>query len=126
MLELLIQVVGEFLVQVIGQALLELGLHSLVEPFHRPSNPWLAAIGYALFGAIFGSLSLLVFPIYLVSSTPMRIANLFVTPLAVGGVMAAMGRWRARRGDQRFRIDRFSYGFLFAFSFALVRFEFAK
>lgn len=125
MLEILLQLVGEFLLQVIGEALVEIGLHSLSEPFRRPPNPLLAAIGYAIFGAVFGGLSLLIFPTHLTPDGALRIANLLLTPLAVGGIMAAMGAWRARRGDAIFRLDRFSYGFLFALALAAVRFEFA-
>jgi hypothetical protein len=52
-------------------------------------------------------------------------ANLVFTPLAVGGIMSAIGAWRARRGDGLLRIDRFSYGYLFAFAVAAVRYKFA-
>jgi hypothetical protein len=62
MLEIVFEVVGEFLLQVVGEALVELGFHALGEPFRRSPNPWLAALGYALFGAILGGLSLLAFP----------------------------------------------------------------
>lgn len=124
MLEAALQIAGEFILQVFGEALLELGLHALAEPFLRPPNPWLAALGYALFGAIFGALSLLVFPAHLVGQ-PWRIINLVLTPVAAGLVMTAMGAWRARRGDALLRIDRFSYGYLFALTLALVRFGFA-
>ncbi len=55
----------------------------------------------------------------------LRFANLVLTPFAVGGVMAAMGAWRSRRGDSLFRLDRFWYGFLFALALAAVRFRFA-
>lgn len=61
MLEFIFEVVGEFLLQVLGEALVELGFHSLGEPFRRPPNPWLASLGYPLFGAILGGLSLLAF-----------------------------------------------------------------
>lgn len=124
MLELVLEVLGEFLLQVVGEAFLELGFHSLAEPFRKPPNPWLAALGYALFGAIFGGLSLLVFPANLVPP-PWRLVNLVVTPLAVGGIMVLMGAWRAKRGQPVLRIDRFSYGYLFALSLAFIRFQFA-
>jgi hypothetical protein len=124
MLELVLEVLGEFLLQVVGEAFLELGFHSLAEPFRKPPNPWLAALGYALFGAIFGGLSLLVFPTNLVPQ-PWRLVNLVVTPLAVGGIMVLMGAWRAKRGQPVLRIDRFSYGYLFALSLAFIRFHFA-
>lgn len=125
MLELLLQFLGEFLLQAIGEALLELGFHSLAEPFRDPPNPWLASLGYAAFGVVFGGLSLLLFRVHLTPPGMLRIANLVLTPLAVGGVMAAMGGWRARRGDPLFRIDKFWYGFLCALTFAAVRFKFA-
>jgi hypothetical protein len=124
MLEFVLEVLGEFFLQVIVEALVELGFHSLAEPFRRPPNPWLAAIGYALFGAIFGGISLLVFPNNLVPGA-WRVANLVVTPLAVGGFMVMMGAWRARRGESVMRIDQFVYGYLFALCLALVRFYFA-
>ena len=124
MLELVLEVLGEFLLQVVGEAFLELGFHSLAEPFRKPPNPWPAALGYALFGAIFGGLSLLVFPTNLVPQ-PWRLVNLVVTPLAVGGIMVLMGAWRAKRGQPVLRIDRFSYGYLFALSLAFIRFHFA-
>ncbi len=124
MLEFIFQLLGEFVLQVVGEALVEIGFHSLAEPFRRPPNPWLAAIGYALIGAILGGISLLAFPNNLVPGS-WRVANLVATPVAVGGVMAIMGAWRARRGQTLLRIDRFAYGYLFALSIAVVRFCFA-
>jgi hypothetical protein len=123
-LEFLFELLGEFLLQVFGEALVELGFHSLAEPFRRPPNPLLAAVGYALFGAILGGLSLLAFPNNLVPEA-WRVANLVATPIAVGSVMSIMGAWRTRRGQQVLRIDRFAYGYLFALFLALVRFYFA-
>jgi hypothetical protein len=124
MLELIFEILGEFVLQALGEALFEVGLHSLAEPFRRAPNPWLAALGYTLLGAALGGLSLLVFPLYLVAP-PWRVANLLITPLAVGGVMAAMGVWRARRGEPVLRIDRFLHGFLFAAALASVRYAWA-
>lgn len=126
MLEFLFEVIGEFLLQTLLEALAEIGLHSLAEPFRRPPNPWLAAIGYTLFGAAAGGLSLLAFPAHLVPEHGLRLLNLIVTPVAVGGVMVLMGAWRARRGESVLRIDRFAYGYLFALSLGLVRFFFAE
>lgn len=125
MLELLFEVIAEIVLQVVAEALFELGLRSVSEPFRRPRNPWFAAVGYLVFGAIVGGLSLLVFPSHLVIDKGWRVANLLVTPVVVGLLMAALGAWRARRGQEVLRIDRFSYGYLFAVAFALVRFFFA-
>jgi hypothetical protein len=125
MIELIVQIFGEFVIQAMGEALIELGFHSLAEPFRKPPNPWLAALGYMIFGAVFGGLSLLVVSSHFVPQ-PWRILNLILTPIAVGGMMSLMGSWRARRGDALVRIDRFTYGYLFALSFALIRFIFAS
>lgn len=126
MLEVLFQLLGEFLLQIFGEALLELGLHALKEPLRQPPRPWLAALGYALFGAMLGGLSLLVVPQHLTPAGLGRFVNLVLTPVAVGACMGAIGAWRAKRGDQVLRIDSFAYGYLLALAFALIRFCFAK
>ena len=125
MLELIVEFLGELLLQAFGELLVELGLHTLAEPFRRAPNPWLAALAYAIFGAALGGLSLLVLPHNMVRPS-WRLLNLLLTPLLLGGMMAWMGNWRARRGQAVLRIDRFAYGYLFALAFALVRFKFAS
>jgi hypothetical protein len=126
MLEFLVQFLSEFLIQLIGQALVELGMHAMIEPFLKPPTPWIASLGYTLFGLILGLLSLFAFPEYLVHSDGLRIANIILTPIAVGACMVALGTWRVKRGDNVLRIDKFAYGYLFALSIAIVRFWYAK
>ena len=126
MLAFIFEILGEILLQGVIEALAELGLHSLAEPFRKPRNPWLAGTGYAIFGAVAGGLSLLLFPSHLVGGELMRIVNLVLTPAAVGMLMCGMGAWRAKRGEPLLRIDRFAYGYLFAVAVALVRFLWAK
>lgn len=125
MLEFILEIIGELLLQVVLEVMGEIGLQSMAEPFRKPPNPWLASIGYFIFGAIAGGFSLLVFPHHLVAES-LRVANLFLTPVVVGLLMSWMGMWRAKHGQTVLRMDRFSYGFLFAFSLALVRYWFAK
>jgi hypothetical protein len=124
-MEFLLELLGELLIQIVVEFLVELGIHSIAEPLRKPPNPWLAAIGYALFGAIVGGLSLLAFPHNLMPEA-FRVVNIVLTPLAAGLAMMAMGHWRARRGDTRLRIDRFGYGYLFALAMALVRYQFGS
>lgn len=126
MIEAIIEIFGEFLFQVVGEALVEAGCRAFAAPFQRDSNPWIAAVGYSLFGAIGGGLSLLVLPSHLTPAGWPRTANLMLTPLVAGGCMSAIGAWRARRGESVLRIDRFLYGFLFAAAMAVVRFRFAQ
>lgn len=127
MLTLILELLGEFLLQVVIEALAEAGFRAVAAPFRRPVHPWLAALGYALFGAIFGGLSLLVFPNNLVAGV-WRVGNLILTPVAVGVAMMLIGAWRNARnldGSIGMPIARFAYGYLFALTLALVRFYFA-
>ena len=126
MLEFLFEILGEFLLQAIVEFFVELGIHAGSKPLRKPTNPWIAAVGYALFGAVLGWLSLLLFPSHLVTSQALRIVNLVLTPIAAGLLMCAMGAWRAKRGQAVLRIDKFAYGYLFALALALVRFCLAK
>ena len=120
-MEPLFELLLEFFIQIISEALTELGLHAMKEPFQRPPKPWLAAIGYALFGALAGIASLFIFPHHMVKAPALRWINIIITPLAAGSVMALLGAYRTRRGQRVLRIDRFWYGYLFALAFAAVR-----
>ena len=120
----LLQVVGELLLQIIVEALVEFGLHGARESFRRakPLHPLLAAIGYAMVGALAGAISLWIFPQLFIATPRLRIVNLLLTPVAAGAVMAAIGSWRRRREQELIRLDRFAYGFVFALAMTLVRF----
>lgn len=124
--EIIFSFAGEFLLQVILEVFAELGLHSMHETWRRPPNPWMAAIGYALFGTIAGGLSLLLFPTLLVHSHTLQLLNVILTPIAAGLAMMAMGAWRRRREQEVIRLDKFAYGYLFALALALVRFNFGN
>jgi hypothetical protein len=124
--EIVFSVIGEFLLQVLLEALAEMGLHSMRETWRKPPDPWLAAIGYALFGAIAGGLSLLFLPDLLVHSHSLQLMNVILTPVAAGLAMMAMGAWRRRRDQEIIRLDKFAYGYLFALALALVRFNFGS
>lgn len=119
-----LRILGEFILQMIFEALGELAVHSVREPFRRPKpiHPALAAIGYAIFGAIAGAISVWLVPHLYLETQTVRIANLVVTPIAAGGVMAAIGAWRRRREKEVIRLETFAYGYCFALAMAIVRF----
>ena len=123
--ELLLQFFWEILLQLIIQVLAELGLHSLGNTFQRRKHPIWSMIGFTLWGAIAGGLSLLVLPHSAIAKPAFRTLNVFVTPLVVGAVMALIGQTRLRRGQVLVRMDRFGYAFTFAFWMAFVRFLWA-
>lgn len=124
MLWAIVELFGELLLQLCGEYLAELFGRSVRAPFRRPQppNPLLAALGYALFGAAAGALSLWLFPLLFVSSPTLRLVNLVLTPLLAGAVMALLGAWRRRHEQATIRLDSFLYGYVFALTMALVRF----
>lgn len=124
--ELLFQFVVEILLQIVFEILAELGLHSVREPFRKAPNPWFAAIGYAVFGAIAGALSLWIFPTLFLVAHSAQIAGLVFTPIVAGVAMTALGAWRRRRNQSIIRLDKFAYGYLFALAMAIVRFAFGN
>ena len=84
------------------------------------------AFGYVCLGLAVGSVSLLLFPHPFLHSKTLRVANLILTPVVSGAVMALIGMLRTRLGKPVIAIDRFSYGFVFALAMAAVRFCWAN
>ncbi len=125
-LEILLELLLELIFQVFGELLVELGLHAVAEPFRKQPSVWVAVLGYVLLGGIVGALSLWLMPQHLTRDGWPRLANLVVTPVIAGFAMTLMGLWRSRRGDPVLRIDRFAYGYLFALTVAVVRYNFAS
>lgn len=110
--------------QVTGELLIELGFHSIGEPFRRRSraDPAFAAIGAVLLGAAAGALTSLMWPVRIFRPGPLPGASLLLSPLVTGVVMERYGQWRDDRGRARSFLATFWGGALFAFSMALVRF----
>lgn len=125
LIELLLGFFGELVLPLVWEIFAEFGLQSLVEPFRKQPRPWVAAVGYLAFGAALGGLSLWILPHHLLGSQGLAVVSVALSPVVAGFGMAALGAWRARRGQRVLRIDRFSYGYAFALAFGLVRFAFA-
>jgi hypothetical protein len=126
--ELFFEVILEFLLQVVAELLWELGLRGLAEVFRKREthSPVLAFLGYALLGLLTGGLSLLIFPHRFIRRTTFHGISLVITPLLAGLAMSGVGMLRRRQGKSVMRLDSFSYGFIFAFGMALIRFLFAS
>ena len=118
------QVVAELLVQLFGQLVAEIIGHCMARwaQYGKPMQPWLAAVGCVMFGALVGAASLAVFPGLFMHTTIMRIINLILTPLAVGLFFAWFGYWLRNHARDTIRLEQFFYGYLFALAMALVRF----
>lgn len=79
-------------------------------------------IGYGIFGAIVGAISLWLLPALFISVEWLRIVNLMATPLVAGLMMERLGAWREKKDQETIRLDTFAYGFIFALAMALIRF----
>jgi hypothetical protein len=121
---LVFEIFGEVILQVFFQALAEAGLHFLRDPdkTRKQPNAWLLSLGYAAMGALIGLLSLLLFQQSLIHDDMARRFNLLLSPLAGGLGMAAVGAWRRKTGRATIELDRFTYGFVFAFGMTAVRY----
>ncbi len=127
-LEIIVQCFFEFFLQLIVEVLSECGFHSFKNRFgNKPlSNPWVASAVYLVLGLIIGAASVVIFRNSFIHSPTIRLANLFLTPILVGGCMALIGWFRRKREQELIRLDQFGYGFLFAFGMSLIRFIFAN
>ena len=127
-MEFLFELLGEFGLQLVLEILAEFGVRSLVEPFRSESsrNPIWATFGYAIFGAVAGGLSLLIFPRHFLQSTGPQVLNLILTPIGAGLSMMLIGAWRKSRHQELIQLDRFLYGAVFALGMGLIRFWFAR
>lgn len=124
MIELLAELLLEGVLYLILEVAGELGLRSLGEPFvaREQRNPFLAGMGYFLFGSALGGLSLLIFPDSFMYSERFHGINLLITPVLAGLGMALIGRLRQRKGQTLLRLDSFIFGYIFALPMALIRF----
>jgi len=120
------EIIIEILAEVVLQVLFELGFRSLIEPFKKSSSPFLAFIGYAVLGAIAGGISLLFIKEPLIINHNLRIVNLMITPCLAGLTMSILGRLREKQNLSLIRLDKFVWGFIFAFAMTLLRFLFSK
>lgn len=119
----LFQIVGELLVQLVGQFFVDLIGHKLQRSVQRsePIQPWVSAIGYLIFGATTGAISLLFVPDAFIKLEWLRALNIVATPLVAGLVMAWVGSWRRHHDKTVIRLESFSYGLSFAFAMTFVR-----
>jgi len=123
MMELLLEIFLEFVLQFVGEVLLEGILHAAwrVGWVRRTVNSLLIAILLFGAGALFGWLSIWIFPNAFIRSSSLHGISLVITPMLAGLTMSVMGWIRRRQGKLVIRLESFFYGFIFAFGMALVR-----
>jgi len=127
-MELLIELALQFFGELLFQGLVELGWRGLTSPFERKStlHPVFVFFTYLILGAISGAVAVWLLPDPMISSPNGRLIHLAVSPILLGFAFELLGRRREKKGRDRLLIDRFSYGFIFAFTFALIRYVFTN
>lgn len=114
----LAQILFELIFQFLFEALADVAWRQSPEPARATVKALLAAA----FAAALGFLSTLLFPSPFITARPLAIAYLILGPLLIGWIMARLGRLLERKDKRRTTLERFGYGWLFAFSFTLARF----
>lgn len=127
----------EFFFEVIAEVVVELVFHLIADPIARLFGPSLDTRSkkysvkvalivktpvYFLFGGLIGYISLLVYPEHLIAHRMAQWTALLIVPICAGYVMGLLGRWLEQHGKKRTDFERFTYGFVFALSYSLVRF----
>jgi hypothetical protein len=124
--ETLFQFFAEMLLQAVFELLTEFGYRSLAKRLRRPRNPIYSIIGFIIFGAIAGGVSLLILPYSPIEDPTFRKINLIAMPILLGLLMMLVAKLRQKKGQDLVRIDRFGYAFVFALAMGLVRFIWAE
>lgn len=131
-MELIFEILIQFLFEIFGQfiveILVEFGIRGVfnVTGISRIRNTLLAAIGYIILAAVCGGLSVWILPHQFIQNPALNIAVLILAPVVVGVIMGFRGKYLMKKGKLAIRLDSFSFGFLFALVFGLVRFWLAE
>jgi hypothetical protein len=124
--EILFQFLGEFLLQFLFEAFADIGFDLFDKTVQSAPRPMLWALGCLLLGTLAGGISLLILPHSMIVTPSLRILNVIGTPVLVSSCMLVIGNWRAAKGREPVKLDRFSNAFCFAVAMALVRFAYAR
>jgi hypothetical protein len=88
----------------------------------RTTHPFLAALLFALLGAVIGLVLTIYHPGLFIPSGWLQIAGLIIIPLANGSLSALIAFWRSSCGAQVSPGRHFAYAACFSMGFMLVRY----
>ena len=123
LLELIITCFGELFFQLVVELLVEGFFRLLSDEVHeaRRARPVGTFFGLFLLGGLLGGVSVSLLPHHFIHAPALRWANVFITPLVAGVLMAWLGSWHNKHGRRVVGLDKFFNGWGFALAFALVR-----
>ncbi len=127
MIDGLVELVLEVLLQGGAELIIEVASHKRRKKHlpPKPLHPFAQACLWLMAGLAVGGVSLWLFPHSFIQSPALRLANLVVTPLVLGALMALIGRKRLADGQELVSLDRFSNAALFALGMGFVRYMWA-
>jgi len=128
LLELFVELLGEFLLQLFAEVVVAVawGILGAVVETEQVRNTVVSAIMYVFLGTLMGFISLAAFPHPLVRPSRVHGISLLISPVVTGSVMALIGSILRRNNKKVVPIESFGYGFVFAFGMALIRLIFVK
>ena len=128
----LLLAIAELFADILAEVLLEMILEVITSLLARvfgkffdaifAYGPYFTAATVTALGIVSGYLSLMVFPHRLIHLSKLHGVSLLISPLLTGLVMFQIGRMLRDRGRRTTRIESFTYGYIFAFAVALIRF----
>ena len=126
MIEIFFEIFGELFLQIVVELVFAAGFRAAAQTLKGEASPPVAVFVHALFGALFGLLSVALVPRSFLHRPELRVANLVVTPIVVGALMGAIGGWRKRRDRFTVRLDSFGFAYVFALTLAAARYFLVK
>ncbi len=123
-IEILIELIGQILIELLARFGI-LGISAALG-FKKSQNPAITAFGYIIIASVSGALSVHFFPSYFIKRYELRVGYLVLAPILVGLMMGLPGKLRADKHKEPIRIDSFLFGYIFALTFAAVRFFFIE
>jgi len=122
----LFALVARIVVSLLANCIAEMGWAGFLHTLQRERNPVLSTIGFVIWGALAGAVSLWPFPHLVIANHWLSLANLALTPLACAIAATFVGEKLGEYDSRFIERSRFFYAFALAATMALVRFGFAK
>jgi hypothetical protein len=116
----------QFVFEAIFQIFVELLADGIWRHLPAPARTFVKGLACVLFAVVLAAISSKLAPAPFLKSESLRIAYLIVVPLLVGAAMAWVGRVISSRGKATATLEKFGFGWLFAFSFACTRYLLAR
>lgn len=127
-LEILIEIIFEFIIQLFAEGIAELLVRGIgiVLGDKKPTQNGLTFFAYIGLGILFGGISLAMKREHFIIDPTLRIMNLIFTPVFIGLIMSWRGKSLKKKEAKTIKLDSFTYGFIFSFTIALIRYLYGK